>query len=588
MLGSLTTLGLWLAVVAAPAPLDPTTIGVYGTCYDFCGFSVYKLFWHGSKLPNEAQVEAFNQRLRDTRDEDRQNLLLLYPFDRVSYAEPLENYLGYLDQALAKLDLDAVDVLCLAEENVTWHNGLTILNALYDRAKERTKVPVYQWLTMPDPPHPDLRADGWIIDPYGFDGPKLRRYLTRFLLTGKPVIGCLTASPDPNAPFDITVEQQFEVYREFAVPMFFFCVDQKFGSPNLWLMSDEPGIVRARQWLMQQVELLSSLPKPLTPRSTTAYSDGSAVTVCGGPDLSFTFTEAFENTRFLDDTVIRGLDGLRWVRESRQILLRPQVSRLPEIALRYHFTSPFPITHPRVELGGELDADTELRVGLMPTNLKGAESVTASEHGPFTLVLPATEVGRDPIEGFWVNLTAFGHGGVKLDRLTVTGQTVPPAEKVWRLDPTAHPAAVETFDCPQYVHLAEVEGDPPEWRRGAVWMHGIEGRGSRGTITWKLVSPTPLESLRVTIEGRTNTRFLAGHTTATLLTEDGTELATVKAEGEGNRSGWLNDSLGLSAEALPIGTTTLRLRLQLSNSSGKLTNTSSEVRRITIDAVPAQ
>jgi hypothetical protein len=106
----------------------------------------------------------------------------------------VEEYLANTDALLEGLRRDLIYPVCPCEENVTWNNGLAILNALYDRITSRWKLPCYQWLTAPDPPHGKLKADGWIFAAYGFDYESFRRHLAKFVLTGKPVVACVNAT----------------------------------------------------------------------------------------------------------------------------------------------------------------------------------------------------------------------------------------------------------------------------------------------------------------------------------------------------------------------------------------------------------
>jgi hypothetical protein len=153
------TLVSFAAYAFADPPLDHSQVGVYGTLFDFCDYSVYKFTY---KDPNQfAQaLPRWRKMLADAAALGKPNLVLLYTFDRVKHEHPIEQYIRNTDTVLQALDMKSIHALCLSEENVTWNKGLQVLNSLYDHIKKNYDVPVYQWLSMPDIPHPKLRADG--------------------------------------------------------------------------------------------------------------------------------------------------------------------------------------------------------------------------------------------------------------------------------------------------------------------------------------------------------------------------------------------------------------------------------------------
>jgi len=150
-------------------PLGFADIGVYGTLFDFCDFSVYKLRY-SAKTPEPERLARYRKLLHETAASGKRNLVGLYTFDRVKHSRPISEYIANTDAVLDAIDLADVYAVFLSEENVTWANGLNVLNALYDHIKKRhPTLPVYQWLTAPMAPHPKLKADGWCYDLYGPD-----------------------------------------------------------------------------------------------------------------------------------------------------------------------------------------------------------------------------------------------------------------------------------------------------------------------------------------------------------------------------------------------------------------------------------
>ncbi|HID06861.1 MAG TPA: hypothetical protein EYP10_06905, partial [Armatimonadetes bacterium] len=217
---------------------------------------------------------------------------------------------------------------------------------------------------MPDLPHPKLRADGWIIDPYGFDRKRFRRYLMKYLVTGKPVINCITASPDPGAPFGITSQEQVDVCREFNVPMFFYCVDPKWGSPAVWLHSDDPAIAKCREWLLKVVDEAHRTDTTQLPLSTANYSTGQPIEVAGDENNHFVYLDDFSTLQFVDDATIRGFLNLRWDGIAESLSVEPRDQRVNSVQLIYHFQSEFEMYDMQAELSGELVSTSGVKTSL--------------------------------------------------------------------------------------------------------------------------------------------------------------------------------------------------------------------------------
>lgn len=102
---------------------------------------------------------------------------------------------------------------------------------------------------MPMGPRCDQKADGWILDAYGFGYERFRKHLMKFIVIDKPVIVCINATPGVN-----TLEcsqEQVRVCEEFTIPAFYYCVHGPLGSVNLWLQTDDPLVARRRSWLFR-------------------------------------------------------------------------------------------------------------------------------------------------------------------------------------------------------------------------------------------------------------------------------------------------------------------------------------------------
>jgi hypothetical protein len=187
-----------LVLLRAPSQAQPPprlsfrTVGFYGTQLDIGDFAFWKFTY--LQPAHKSHLAWYNQALQGAAAAGQLNLVGLYAFDRVSHKRPVEEYLANTDALLEGLRRDLIYAVCPCEENVTWNNGLAILNALYDRITSRWKLPCYQWLTAPDPPYGKLKADGWIFAAYGLDYESFGRHLAKFVLTGKPVVACVNAT----------------------------------------------------------------------------------------------------------------------------------------------------------------------------------------------------------------------------------------------------------------------------------------------------------------------------------------------------------------------------------------------------------
>ena len=303
----------------APARLDHSHIGIYGTLFDFCDFSVYK--FHTPE--NDEQAEGYAKRLHEAYENGKANLVLIYTFDRVSMERPIEQYIADTDKLLDALDLDDVCAISLSEENVTWNNGLEVLNRLYDHVKQRYPgLTVYQWMTPYDVPHPKMRADGWSIDPYGYGTQDFRKYLMKYFVQGKPVIACLNAS-EAVASWESS-EDQVGVCREFNIPMFFFGTEPLYGGTMGWRDWDDPRITKWRSWVMEVRRQVKEMGTDGLPLPSADYSPGQPVEVAGNEQDRHEYVETFDGLKFIDDARITGFLKMRWNGEEEALDVVPR------------------------------------------------------------------------------------------------------------------------------------------------------------------------------------------------------------------------------------------------------------------------
>ena len=491
--------------------LDYSKVGVYATVFDFCDFSCLKI-----RVPkDDAYLPRMARMIADVHAQGKLNLVGLYCFDRVKHSRPFEDYCAQADRMLAALDLAQVDALFLGEENVTWNKGLELLNALYDHVKPRTHVPVYQWYSMPMVHHPKQRADGWIIDPYGMRRERFRKYLMKYVVLGKPVIDCLHATPagrfayhDPNV--HEATKEQIEVCREFNVPMFFYCVDNKYGAPNIWLHSDEPKIVDIREWILGEISKIRATDTSKLPLTSANYSTGQPIPAAGDAQNRFVFEDTFHDLRrqsFVDDAFIDGFLMLRWDGQSERLHVKAKQSARDRVRLIYHFTSEFELSGMASTLTGAVADDAQASVSLSINGHRFEHDAVAGKPGAFTLV--AKSAGNEEFVGkeFWVRVQAqVGDKPaepVALDALRVTCDVKPPEKREVALKPDENGRVTYTddFQTQKHLHLAEIENlGEMEWQRGSVGTHGVRGRRNDVVIKQKFTCERPLCNLRLKVE----------------------------------------------------------------------------------------
>ncbi len=503
------TAGSGMARGDAPAQLDHSDIGIYGNCFDFCDFSVYKFFTPESPK----QAENYRKMLHETRAKGKRNLVLIYTFDRVSMSRPIEEYIANTDKLLDALDLDDVYAISLNEENVTWNNGLKVLNRLYDHVKRRYPgLAVYQWMTPYDVPHPKMRADGWIIDPYGYGTQDFRKYLMKYMVEGKPVIACINAS-DWVASWESS-QDQVDVCREFNIPMFFFATDPIHGGTLTWRDWDDPRITKWRGWVMEVRRQVKQMGTEGLPLPSADYSPGQPVEVAGDKQGRYEYVEAFDGLKFIDDARITGFLKMRWDGQKEVLDITARGRGIATASLTYHLWSEFEMSAPEVMVAGRVNGNpvSSLRVEMSKDALKWVTLPPVKADAQRRVRYAGSPADNDVFKGrnLWVRLIAKGRGGgegpfaCRLDEIRLRGKCAPPERKEVALKPWGrrHVTYTDSFDAPRYLYLAEVKGEQDlRWTRGEVeTTGGAQGRKVQVELRYKFVAESPMENIKVTMD----------------------------------------------------------------------------------------
>lgn len=581
-------LALTVHAQQSPRTLDYAKVGVYGTIFDFCDYSVFKL-----RVPkNETYLPQMAKRLADVHAQGRLNLLGLYCFDRIKHARPVGEYLANADRMLKAIDLTKVHAIFLSEENVTWNKGLELLNTLYDHIKANYDVPVYQWYSTPMLHHPKQRADGWIIDPYGMRRDAFRKYLMKYLVMGKPIVDCLHASPhrDPAGTRELheATRDQIAVCRELNVPMFFFCVDTKYGSPSIWLHSDDPEVVSAREWLLSEVSKIRATDTSKLPLTSADYSTGQPIPVAGDKNHRFTYEDRFDTVRegFMDDAFINGFSLLRWDGEEERLHVRPGRGARNSVDLIYHFASEFEMSGMAATLTGTLLTEDACPSLTMSINGHRFEHEAAAERpGAFTLRSDANDSAEFIGKEFWVKLrAAVGQTPaepIALDSFRVTCRVAPPERREVALKPSADGTIsyADDFQTQKHLHLTVIENlDHLEWRRGYVGTHGITGHCNVVTLKQKFVCDRALSALQVRMSSTAH-RTLGSSNTLALSLDGEKPILSESTRGKEQKNGRYRGTIEIDAskDKRFANVKVFWVHLTMINGCGKATRTSNRI-----------
>ncbi|MGD9497832.1 MAG: hypothetical protein AB7Y46_16135 [Armatimonadota bacterium] len=557
--------------VLAVDALDFSTVGIYGRDFEVCDFTNFKFF------ARPENYESYARMVREAHERGQFVMVGLYTYDRVTLKGPIEEYFRATDELLDALPLELVDAVFLSEENIAWNNGIEIQNQLYDHVKQRhPKLPVYQWFTPYDAPHAGVRADGWIIDPYRLGTQDFRKYLMKWLSTGLPVINCVNASPEVG---DFQSSQdQVEVCREFNVPMFFYAVDSHQGSPFIWMQTDEPELATWRGWFMRVREMCHATDVSRLPLPSAQWSYGIPMEVAGGADNRFAYADDFGNTKFIDDATIDGFGALRWDGFGRRL----GVLGGGAVTLTWHLWSVFEMRVPAVTL--------------TVTPVEGAAGGAAlswSGDGNTWQEMAAGE----PVPDFagrnlWVRVRLWAEGPAGepvlwLDDLAITGETVPPAQRVVQIlpeDRRGNFAWRDDFESTRALHQAVITGgEDLQWQRGSVGIHGQDGRAIRPTLRWHFTSERPMQNVTITVESYSH-RQLGAHNEIGVSLDGENVLISETTSGREDSTGRYTGTitLDLSGDERFADATELWLHVAMINTAGVATGRSNEIRLVEI------
>ncbi len=588
---------------AGPFPkLDSTRVGVYGTDFEFTTLSVLKV--GADAADNPGRLRAYAERLRRNHERGRINLFGLYVADRVKYARPVEECNRLAAAIVAGVGRENVDAVFLSEENVPTRRGLAVLNGLYDHLKKKwPDLPVFQWLSAPLGPSPDLKADGWMYDFYRQKRGAFRRKLTRYLVTGKPVVMCLNASPDVarfEDPFGGAVTQeQFEVCREFNVPVFFYCVDLRWGNPDIWRISSASELAAWRNWLLQALDELRRTAPSAVPRLSAEYVDGSPLEAAPDANGRFEFVERFAAPSFLDRWSVRGFRNIAWAPDGGGRVVVRQRSRVFQgVEMYLHVISEFDMRDPqvRLDLAKEAVPDSGVRLLLSATGHNWPRAAVPDRSTGAKIEIDAVGDKRFHSREFWVQVRVGaesaenGGSGVEFDGLRFACRVTPPAKPgvLLRPDRTGAVSYEDRFRSTKYRWLAKVRNEPGlEWASGRLFIRGVKGRANRVTVCWPFSSEKPLRDIAVAVDARANRKNLGGVTGAAVSLDGKTWLHEVRTDQfKADANGWESGTLRIdtSDDERFRGVRSFHVRVEMVNSCGLKTSPSNIITGLEVRA----
>ncbi len=606
-------LGAWLGIPPQAAPLqralNARRIGVYGADFEFTTLSVLKADYRTAARPE--RLRAYAEALQRNHRQGRFNLFGLYVAGRTRYERPAAKCLEAavaLVRGVGRRNLDAV---FLSEENVPSHRGLAVLNGLYDGLKQRwPDLPVFQWLSAPLGPAPELKADGWVYDFYGRRRAAFRRKIVRYLVTGKPLVLCLNASPMVGrfeTPAGATVtREQFAVCREFDLAAFFFCVDSRWGNPNIWRISAAPEIAAWRTWLLHAVDSLRRQRPDSGPALSADYVDGAAVEAAPDDSGRFVFEEDFAAPSFLEHWTVRGFRNIVWsARDGGCLRFRPRSRFFTGAELYCHIVSDFEMRNPAAALTTGTVAESApkwVTLRLSATGhdwpLRAAAVRPAADRKGSVLALEAGDAPRFRSHEYWLQVRLAANSATpenpaaELRHLRFTCRITPPEKPGVRLRPDQRGTAAYTdrFLSRKYRWLARVShGEALTWRPGRLSLGGIKGRTNRAVLVWPFSCTRPLHRIRVELEAQANAKNLGG-LVRLALSRDGKHWSpgVDTSRFPADRSGWQRGALVLDTDKIPgfQGRRLFFVRVELVNNCGLETPASSVATRlaVTVDA----
>lgn len=518
-----------------PFALDYSKVGIYAWNGDPCDVAYNKIFG-----PTSGVIS------------NKLNVDMVYAV-RSTLAESI----AVLDPILAAMDLSRINVLVMGEEN---HMNGPVLDGLYHHIKTNypEAPPVYLWMTpMQSAPDVSISADGYFMDSYGIDGPTFRKWLMKHLVTGKPVLNCVWASPagDGFGGWDAMHESsqaQVAICKEYNVPVFFFAVDWAVGggSVNSWFNSSDPAIAVWRDWFYQVLADAHATVPGTLPAASANHSDGERLRIAGNENHAYQYTDSFTDQKFIDRATIDGFLSLRWDYAGGRLLIepRPGVPNVTNsVTLVYRFYADTSISQIVSAITGSIrGAGTEVELALSNDGTNWVSLVRQAGAAGQTQTVSLTANGGELTAGmFYVRLQgqvpASGDAYIALDHFTVNAHVAPPPPVTLVPDPGGQVLWRDDLESQNYLHLMTITNPSslfwqPEQH---LYINGRAGAANAVTLRQQFTCNEFLKTITATIEyNRANYPNWASWNTigislngSTILVSDSTRNYPANAQG---------------------------------------------------------
>ena len=289
-----------------------------------------------------------------------------------------EIYVNRFLAVLTQLEpvLNKLQGISISEENVPYKDRSWVLQCVYERAKKKyPEVRFFQWWT-PNTAIPGfyegiyLSADGWIVDPYSLHekkypkGPTVKRFVQKYLVTGKPLIFVANASnlTGLGELFPDVLNEHLQICHDFNLPVVFYWQYQKPGATGDTVFFGHPTnnelMDKINERVFKWIEQVRAIP--------SSYQGNAQVAdVWDNPPLNVALKlqkkqygnlimeDDFNSSKVLDECSGTGFRDLLW--NGRELSARGFERRNTHVKLTYKIVSDKPMKWPHVSLDARVD-----------------------------------------------------------------------------------------------------------------------------------------------------------------------------------------------------------------------------------------
>jgi hypothetical protein len=420
-----------------------------------------------------------------------------------------------LDYFMSHVDTKQLYAITLAEENVYWDGDEAQLIELYQYAKSKYDVPVYQWYSpyagAPGFGWPALPADGWMLDEYAHLMPSYEQFIREYKIARLPLVSIVWAAPSMKVfPWkgqgDLALEQQWAVHNKYGIPSSFFCWS---GKGNIWSWNPEASELDRQVFagIQQNIKRFTQQPVPVNPADWD-QPQPSAVPLTCQLQPTATFEEDYlKNGGHLVRSA--GLIGFRHLRyRGKGVEFAPDSPGEAHSAIIYKLRHSFaPKTFSlRVSASPVAGAKATLTLSASADGKQWSSPTGLNKQGVATMALTANDPALQGIET-WVRIDLKGQAAqadpnlLTINSLNARSTFAPTTPSPIQLKVADGKVGYETdFGDLSWLHTARItNADALILRPGAL---GLSGRpGSKRTVSmvqaFAVDKPVALQSLSI-------------------------------------------------------------------------------------------